>query len=132
MGNFKPAKSERREMVPETTLAKALAPEDIHVGDYVMMLHTLSELPSCFWSADAVTLSIAEPVRIQYLPSPIDRPWKVDEVCLPFVLVKQPVGSKEILDVRQCRLARVDRRFAKAAWQTKKKSRKRGRKRKQR
>lgn len=131
MGNFKPAASDRREMVHATTLAKALAPEDILVGDYVMVLQTVSELPSCLWAADAVTLSVDEPVRIHYLPSPVGLPLRVDAVCLPFVLVKRAVGNGEILDIRQCRLARVDRQFAKSAWKTSKKPRK-ARKRKKR
>lgn len=97
-------------------MAKALAPEDILVGDFVTLLHTITELPSCLWCADASTLPLDEPIRIKYLPLEAGIPLKVKAVCLPFVLVKRPFGDRQTLDVRECRFARIDPQFASAAW----------------
>ena len=56
------------------------------------------------------------PVRMRLVPRDECRPLKVKSVCLPYVLVKQPCGNTRTLDLRTCRLARLDGRFAKLAW----------------
>ena len=93
------------------------------VGDFVTMLHTITELPSCMWCADASTLPLHEPIRIQFMPLHAGIPLKVQSVCLPFVLVKRPFGDQQTLDVRQCRFARIDREYATEAWKAHKKHR---------
>jgi hypothetical protein len=104
-------------------LAKALAPEDIRRGDFVSLLNVTYELPSYFWDADATTLPRDEPVRIRFVPECGGVPLRVKSVCLPFVLVKTPQGERCTLDVRRCRLARLDRRYAADAWKAYKKAR---------
>ena len=99
-----------------SALAKVLAPEDIRPGDFVTKLHASTELPSFLWCADASTLPLHEPIRFQFIPVGAGIPLKVKCVCLPFVLVKRPFGDARTLDVRQCRLARLDREYAAAAW----------------
>lgn len=123
MGHSKQKQSDQQSVTLDTTLAKTLAPEDIRVGDFVTMLHTIAELPSCLWCADATSLAFDEPVRIRFMAMPAGIPLKVQAVCLPFLLVKRPFGGQETLDVRQCRFARLDRGFAAAAWKAHKKRR---------
>jgi hypothetical protein len=100
----------------QSTLAKALAPEDICAGDFVAILHVVAELPSFLWCADPSTWPAREPVRIQFVPEAGGVPLRVKSVCLPFVLVKLPFGDEKSLDVRRCQLARLDRAYAKRAW----------------
>ena len=123
MGHSKQKQSDEQSATRCATLAKALAPEDICVGDFVTMLHTITELPSCMWCADASTLPLHEPIRIQFMPLQAGIPLKVQSVCLPFVLVKRPFGDQQTLDVRQVRFARIDREFATEAWKAHKKRR---------
>jgi hypothetical protein len=106
-----------------STLAKPLAPEEIRAGDFVSPLHVFYDLPSFFWGCDSKLERREELVRLCYLPETGGVPLKVVSVCLPFVLVKQPNGDRQTLDVRKVRLARLNREYAKAAWkQCKKKT----------
>jgi hypothetical protein len=104
------------------TLAKSLAPEEICQGDYVTPLSVIYELPSFWWCAEAWRLPLAEPVRVRYI-SPCDGvPLRVQSVCLPFVLAKQPGGHSVTIDIRRCQLARLDRGFARRTWKCIKRS----------
>jgi hypothetical protein len=104
-------------------LARTLAPEDIRPGDFVTLLSVTYEVPSYFWDADATTLPRDEPVRIRCMPETGGVPLRVKSVCLPFVLVKSPRGEHGAVDVRKCRLARLDRKYASDAWKAYKKAR---------
>jgi hypothetical protein len=97
------------------TLARALAPEDIGVGDFVAVLHEITEWPSWFWCDNALVAAPSEVVQIRYLPRDDAVALKVESVCLPFVLVKLPCGERRTVDVRRHRLARLGAKFAKAA-----------------
>jgi hypothetical protein len=108
--------SDTRSSLPATRAAKPLAPEDICRGDFVAVLDETHEFPSFWWSADAALLPPDVPVRMRLVPRDECRPLKVKSVCLPYVLVKQPSGSDRTLDLRTCRLARLDRRHARLAW----------------
>ena len=96
-------------------LAKTLAPEEIRAGDYVAQLYQVVECPTWFWDDEFGTAK-DELVRIQYTPEDGGVPLKVKSICLPFVLVKDPRGQRFTLDVRRVKLARLDRQFAKTAW----------------
>jgi hypothetical protein len=100
----------------DSTLARALAPEDIRPGDYIALLHEIYELPSFYWCADAALMPVERPVRIRYVPHEDQVPLRVMHVCLPFVLVDSPQGTCRTIDLRLRQLARLDRAFAKAAW----------------
>jgi hypothetical protein len=108
-----------------STLARTLAPEEIRPGDFVALLNVTYEVPSYFWDADATSLPRDEPVRIRCLPETGGVPLKVRGVCLPFVLVKAPRGERSTLDVRKCRLAKLDASYAADAWKAYKKARQR-------
>jgi len=104
-----------------STLAKALAPEEIRPGDFVAVLHEIAELPSFYWCADAALHPRDELVRIRFIPTCEALPLKVKSVCLPFVLVKSPRGERQTLDLRKCRLARLEGAYAGVAWKAYKK-----------
>jgi hypothetical protein len=107
----------RRQHASASTLAKALAPEEIRAGDFMAVLHEIYELPSYMWCADAALLQRDELVRIRMTPTAEAAPLKVSAVCLPFVLVREPCGRQRTLDVRRQRFARLDKKFARAARQ---------------
>ena len=113
---------DRQATASNSAVVKALAPEDIQPGDFVTLLHVIREVPSYFWCADASLLPVDEPVRIQLVPYGSGRPLKVESICLPFVLVKRPSGKRRTLDVRTCRLARLDEQFGAVSWKAHKKA----------
>ncbi len=103
-------------------MAKVLAPEDVRAGDYVALLQVVEEIWSFFWCG-GIGMSREEPVRVPFIPENGGVPLRVSSVCLPFILVKAPTGDFRYLDVRQHRLARLNRAHARAAWKASKKSR---------
>lgn len=109
----------------KATLAKTLAPEEICPGDFVTLLHIIAEVPSFYWLSESWTLPVDQPVRIRFTSPSDGLPLKVTSLCLPFVLVKQVSGEQGTLDVRKCQLARLNRRYAKRAWKSYKRARKR-------
>ena len=116
MASSPTTRTEQKSSAAQATLAKALAPEDIRRGDFVTPLHVIAEVPSYFWCDDGWTMPRDELVRIRYTPTDSGLPLKVKSVCLPFVLVKHASGERITIDLRQCQLARLDRRYAKRAW----------------
>jgi len=116
MARFRPSSTDCTTAADGPSLVKALAPEDIRAGDYVTPLYQVFEFPSFFWCSDASLLPVDEPVRIQFVPACGGMPMKVKSICLPFVLVKSPNERKRTLDVRSCRLARLDDAFAHQSW----------------
>jgi hypothetical protein len=105
----------RRQHASASTLAKALAPEEIRAGDFVAVLHEIVEWPSWFWCDDATLGPREEVVRMCTTPREVAAPLKVRAVCLPFVLVREPNRRQHTIDVRRHRLARLDATFARAA-----------------
>jgi hypothetical protein len=116
MASSQETRTEATRSAAEATLAKALAPEEIRVGDFVTPLHVVAEVPSYFWFTEAWNLPADEPVRIRLMSYSDGLPMKVKSICLPFVLVKQASGQGATLDLRKCQLARLDRDYAKRAW----------------
>jgi hypothetical protein len=104
-------------------LAKPLAPEEVRIDDLVTVLHITHEYPSFFWCAESFQIPHSEPVRVQFIPDDGGLPLKVRSICLPFVFVKDPAGEPRTLDLRKCRLARLDRDYAKTIWKARKKAR---------
>jgi hypothetical protein len=101
-------------------LAKSLAPEDVCAGQYVAVLRITYEVPSYVWRGCEAFGDPSELVRISMMPDEAAEPLKVKAVCLPFVLVRSPSGQERALDVRRFHLARLDDRFARAAWKASK------------
>ena len=112
MGRFSET-SEIASSRSESSLARALAPEEIRRGDFVTPLYVVSEWPSWYWDDDDALHPRDELVRIRSTPCDEATPLEVIGVCLPFVLVETPQRDGKTLDVRRVRLARLDRTFAK-------------------
>lgn len=96
-------------------MAKAIAPEDLRRGDYVAVTSETIEFPAFLLCGEAWN-SPDGMLRSEALPVDAGVPLKVREICLPFVMVRRPAGEYDTLDVRRCRLARLDRGFATASW----------------
>lgn len=99
------------------TLAKSLAPEDVRLGDYVSPLHEVYDFASFLWGCDDALEDRAQTVPVRFVAEGSGVPLKVKAVCLPFVLVKHPTHGAYTLDVRRHQLARLDKTYAKRAWQ---------------
>lgn len=102
-----------------------LAPEEIRRGDYVAVMHVVSEFSPLWWCDEASPSP--EPIRMRFVPDGGALPLKVKAVCLPYVLAVHPTGDPLTLDVRQHRLARLDNGFARESWKTYRRQWKRGR-----
>jgi hypothetical protein len=122
-------------VVATTRSSQALAPEDIRVGDFVGLLQASVQYPTYLWHGDLPSHHGPEEcVRVSFMPCDGGVPLKVKAVSLPFILVKAPGQNAETLDVRLCRVARLDADYAATAWAAFKKpivkARKRAKKRK--
>lgn len=100
-------------IINNTVASRAIAPEDILPGTYVMVLNEVRELlyPVNPCEGD-MSPALA---RLRMLPCETELPRMVLAVNLPFVVVKNYEQKTEILDVRAVRLAKVSKRFAKLA-----------------
>jgi hypothetical protein len=114
---------ESNQAADKATLARSLAPEDIRPGDYVAVLHEIYEFPTWFWCDGGFALPRDEAVRVRFTPHDDAAPLKVQAVCLPFVLVKQPCGGQRTIDVRRRPLARLAKTYGKSAWRAYRKGR---------
>jgi len=94
------------------TISRAIAPEDIRSGVYVMIMHELYQLPMLTCSGIEPEVTV---LQVAMRPFHTDLPSRVVCVCLPFVVVETPDKKTEMIDTRKTRLARVGKRFAKAA-----------------
>jgi hypothetical protein len=102
----------------ETDLAASIAPEDLRCGDYVAVLSVIYEYPSFLWCCDSVVLPRNEPVRLQFTGAGDAGLLKIKALCLPFVFVKEPVGTYRTVDIRLCRLVRLSPKYARRVWKT--------------
>lgn len=121
--------AENRTMITQTTLARSLAPEDIQVGNFVMVLHRQNQIMmgKCTDTGDPEVFVIPVITR----PSFPELPAKVVDICLPFVVVRRESKKTEIIDTRSERLARVPKLFAQSALKSHKaKKKKKGSKKK--
>ncbi len=90
-------------------VARAVAPEDVRPGDYIIPLHVVNEYRPLPWQCDNAWQ--AQTVRRLELPATGAPPVHVLEVCLPLLLVRMPQGKHRLIDVRRFRLARVSEQF---------------------
>jgi hypothetical protein len=101
----------------ESHVSRSLAAEDLRCGDFVAILHEITEWPSFFWCcADPQLLPPEELVRLVTRSSDAGTPLKVKAISLPFVFVRKPCGGHLTLDVRQHRLVRLSAEYARAVW----------------
>ena len=100
----------------DTSVSRSLAAEDLKCGEFVGILYETVEYPSFWWSCDPQVLSPSEPVRMHCHTTDCGIPLKVKAICLPFVFVKKPCGEHRTLDLRQHRLVRLSREYARTVW----------------
>ena len=114
----------------DSLLARPIAAEDLHCGDFVAVLSEITEFPSFLWYDDLNARSPHQPVRVQWQGRYNQAPLRVKDLCIPYVFVKSAHGCYETLDVRQCQLARLSPRYAKRVWKLlrKKRSKRRAKK----
>ncbi len=108
----------KQKIAVNTTLAKVLAPEDVCVGDYIAVLDEVFELPAIAWLCDPPLSSQEDIIRVRLRPREATPPLRVKAVCLPYVFVKPPRGKSKTLDLRSCRLARLNSGYAKRVWKS--------------
>ncbi len=100
-------------MSNEIIMARSLAPEDVRPGTYVMVLSEQRELLHPVNPSEGDVSPMVS--RVSMRPNETLLPRLVLEVNLPFVVVKNYERKTEVLDVRGVQLARVSKRFARAA-----------------
>lgn len=100
----------------KTALARPVAAEDLHRRDFIAVLNETLEYPSFLWCWDSHMTTPHEPVTIQWQSFDNGLVLRVEDICLPFVFVKQPCGDHKTLDIRRCQLVRLDIDYAKRVW----------------
>lgn len=112
-------------MDTKISMARAVAPEDIKVGSYIMTLARYDEFAR--WACDpgiAGGRGEVQFARIRCTPDDGQKPRRVVAVCLPFVLLEDEEGECGVVDTRNASFARVKRKFAEAVWKRSRKSQK--------
>lgn len=109
----------------KTRVARRLAAEDVRIGDFVALLYESCEVPSFMWCGDAQLTGRDQMVPLRYRSSRGGIPHKVKAICLPFVFVRPPDGQCFSLDLRQCELVRLPKRYGKFVWKRLKKTHRR-------
>lgn len=98
---------------PQASLAATVAGDDLEIGQYVAVLAEIHEYLSIYWDDSAGGgLLPQETVRIPFTPATTGEPLRIEAICLPFVFVKTPNGEHRSLDIRNARLARLDKGYA--------------------
>jgi hypothetical protein len=92
---------------------QSLAADDVDVGDFVVVMHVTLQYPSFLWCHEPVAFSRPEMIPLSWMPCDGGKPLEVIAVCIPFLLVERVDGTRETLDLRQCRIARTSPEFAK-------------------
>ena len=100
----------------EITLAKSIAPEDLVRGEYVAILNETHEFISFLWNCDSTVLPPNQTVKIQWQSQNEGLPFKIIDLCLPFIFVKEPNGTHRSLDMRKYQLVRLNKNYAKRVW----------------
>lgn len=90
------------------TVARPIAPEDLVRGLYVAVLYDVHDFMPPFCDS---AMESPRTQRVVWLPDEPTVPYRVLEVCVPFVLVERPDGRHETLDTRRQQLARLDDEF---------------------
>ena len=109
---------------PKLRAAQPLAADDLRIGDGVTVGQATAQM---FADADPPpgddNLRL---LRTRYIPEVAGRPLKVEAICLPFVLARDPSGDRLILDLRRHHLLRLDHRYTRRAFKALKPKKKRG------
>lgn len=96
-------------MPKEIRTIRSLAPEDVKPRTYVAEFTRTLQIVHGFCDPAAARPFI---VRLEYLPYDAE-PLEVVDVCVPYVLVKNPAGEHSTLDLRQVSLVSLPKQFGK-------------------
>lgn len=96
-----------------STLVRTLAPEDIQAGQFVMTLNEQHQYTCGRCTPEDTPEYVV--VEVLLRPDRVRMPRIVVALNLPFVVVENFAGKKELLDIRKTRLALVSDEFALAA-----------------
>lgn len=99
--------------ITRPTTSRAVAPEDLRVGDYVTVTHQTYQFVAF---APFRPDNALQSHTIRLIPDEAGECYRVAAVCLPFILTRSAGGGHPTLDVRQMTLRRLDKRFGKAAF----------------
>ena len=100
-------------MNAQLAMARSLAPEDILPGTYVMVLYEKREFLHAVNPMEGNTAPMIS--RLDTRPDETDLPRIVTAVNLPFVVVKDYQKLTSVIDTRTVALAKVSKKFARAA-----------------
>ncbi|MEM1185313.1 MAG: hypothetical protein AAGI53_09970 [Planctomycetota bacterium] len=101
-------------MIDQLMTTQSVAPEDLRQGQFIAILRTVQEFMPHTCDAEWPASSRYDTVRVAMLPDSSPAIYRVEAVCLPFVLVERcGSGRPRTLDTRRVHLANVDERFAK-------------------
>jgi hypothetical protein len=103
-------------MDKEISIVRAVAPEDITPGTYVVELRRVTEMINY---CGLFGMSESEgPLRtsIEAIPDSGPRIMRVEAVAVPLVLIRRPNGRSFVLDLRRSKLGVVPAPFAEAVF----------------
>jgi len=98
-----------------TNAVRMIAIEDIRPGMYVTPMSMIDEQTPFFSAACGEWDADRKPIRYRLMSSGAGFPFKVIDVCVPFVLAEDPEREHVVFDVRRYRLARLPKSFGKGA-----------------
>lgn len=101
-------------MTKNTLSRRIRSPEDIRIGDYVAVTHTVCQFLPDFIEAKLGGGEV-DLLHATVMPYNAGQPLKVVELSLPFVMTESPTRDRVVLDTRRHALARVSKTYAKAA-----------------
>jgi hypothetical protein len=99
----------------KSSIARAIAPEDIRAGMYIALLHEIDFGCGFCWEVEPALMAARGP-RLR-IPCEAD-PYHVKAVSLPFILVQQADGDVTTLDARRYRFARLPSAFGRKAFES--------------
>lgn len=107
----------------EISIVRAVAPEDIAVGTYVVELRRVHEIVN--YCAIFDSSSMDEPLKRTLVTMPPTGPrfFRVEAVAIPFVFVTRPDGKSFVIDLRRSQLGLAPAPFAKAIFEASAKKR---------
>ena len=93
---------------------RPVAPEDLRPGMYLTVMRETLEFVPMMAFVDPNAEATVRSVTVDACAA--GEPVRVEEVCLPFVLVTDKRGASRVLDLRCVHVARVAKRFARAVF----------------
>lgn len=102
--------------MPKIQSSRLIGPEDVKPGQFVTVAEVTEQY--VYLPAEACVGGNVEPrvAAVTLRSAAAGWPFRVEQVSLPYVLVIAPDGERYAADLRRHRLARVRKRYGKAAF----------------